>query len=174
MHITGITFVMNTNNIININRIDKTERYIVVPRRIKGKVTKVVKPLKRIKGNCYFTCNMPHDVINFIYRSVKKLGLNNTKLIFSRGSVRINDRIVHNAVSSTVLDWDLGISFIIPLKLRYNTFVTIEVDDKDYTVRLMELAILIALMAFAHPSQPRKKHIENAHKVLALGWKSIV
>lgn len=165
---------MNKDNIININTIDKTQRYIVVPRCIRGKVQKVVKPLKKVKGNCYFTCNMPHALINFIYRSVKKLGLTSSNLIFSRGTVRINNRVVHNAVSSTVLDWDLGISFIIPLKLRYNTFVTIEVDNNDYSVRLMELVILIALMAHAHPSKTRKKHIENAHKVLALGWKSIL
>ena len=163
-----------SENIINLNKIDSTHHYIVVPRRIRGKVQKVVKPLKKVKGNCYFTCNMPHALINFIYRSVKKLGLTNSKLIFSRGTVRINNRIVHNAVSSTVLDWDLGISFIVPLKLRYNTFVTIEVADKDYSVRLIELAILIALMAHAHPSQPRKKLIEDTHKVLCLGWKSIM
>lgn len=166
--------IMNKHNIININKIDKTEHYIVIPRRIRGKVQKVIKPLKKVKGNCYFTCNMPHALINFIYRSVKKLGLTNSKLIFSRGTVRINNRVVHNAVSSTVLEWDLGISFIIPLKLRYNTFVTIEVADNDYSVRLMELAILIALMAYAHPSQPPKKHVEDAHKVLCFGWKSIL
>lgn len=165
---------MNKDNIIQLNKINKTERYIVVPRRIKRKVEKVVKPLKKVKGNCYFTCNMPHDLINFIYRSVKKLGLNSSKLIFSRGTVRINNRVVHNAISSTVLDWDLGISFIIPLKLRYNTFVTIEVDNNDYSVRLMELAILIALMAYAYPALTRKKHVEKAQKVLALGWKSIL
>lgn len=166
--------VMNKHNIININNIDKTEHYLVIPRRIRGKVQKVIKPLKKVKGNCYFTCNMPHALINFIYISVKKLGLTNSKLIFSRGTVRINNRIVHNAVSSTVLGWDLGISFIIPLKLRYNTFVTIEVADNDYSVRLMELAILIALMAYAHPSQPPKKYVEDAHKVLCFGWKSIL
>jgi hypothetical protein len=165
---------MIKNNIIHINNITKTEHFIVVPRRIKGKVQKVVKPLKKVKGNCYFTCNMPHDLINFVYRSVKKLGLINSKLIFSRGTVRINGRIVHNAVSTTALDWDLGISFIIPLKLRYNTFVTIEVDNNNYSVRLMELAILIALMAYAYPALTRKKHIEKAQKVLALGWKSIL
>lgn len=165
---------MKPDNIIPINKIDSTLRYIVVPRKIKGKIQKVVKPLKKVKGNCYFTCNMPHALINFVYRSVKKLELTNSKLIFSRGTVRINNRIVHNAVSSTILDWDLGISFIIPLKLRYNIFVTIEVAGRDYTVRLMELAILIALMAHAYPSQPRKKHVENAQKVLALGWKSIM
>ena len=167
-------FMANSRkNIIQLNKIDSTHHYIVVPRRIRGKVQKVIKPLKKVKGNCYFTCNMPHALINFIYRSVKKLGLINSKLIFSRGTVRINNRIAHNAVSLTMLEWDLGILFIIPLKLRYNTFVTIEVADKDYSVRLMELAILIALMAYAHPSQPRKKHIEDAHKVLCLGWKSI-
>ncbi|MEW6526944.1 MAG: hypothetical protein AB1444_09780 [Spirochaetota bacterium] len=165
--------MVSENNIIQLNKIEITERYIVIPRLIRGKVQKIVKPLKKVKGNCYFTCNMPHALINFIYRSVKKLGLTSVNLIFSRGNVRIKNRIVHNAVLSTILDWDLGISFIIPLKLRYNTFVTIEVDNNDYSVRLMELAILIALMAHAHPSQSRKKHIENAHKVLTLGWKSI-
>ncbi|MCX8123236.1 MAG: hypothetical protein N3F66_03620 [Spirochaetes bacterium] len=162
------------SNIIPLNKIDNAEQYIVIPRRIKGKIQKVIKPLKKVKGNCYFTCNMPHALINFIYRSVKKLGIQDTKLIFSRGIVRINNRIVHNAVSKVALEWDLGISFIIPLKLRYNTFVTIEINNRDYTVRLMELAILIALMAHAHPSLPRKKHVEEAQKVLALGWKSVL
>ena len=164
---------MNKDNIVNIHSIQDTEQYIVVPRRSKGKVQKVVKPLKKVKGNCYFTCTMPHDLINFIYRCVKKLGLTQTRLIFSRGTVRIKNNISYNAVSSVVLDWDLGISFIIPCKLRYSTFVTIEINNTEYSVRLMELAVLIALMAHARPSLPRKKHIEDAQKVLTLGWKSI-
>ncbi|MBP6290378.1 MAG: hypothetical protein KA407_01925 [Spirochaetes bacterium] len=164
---------MKHQNIIPLNKVEKTERYIVVPRLIKGKVQKVVKPLKKIKGNCLFTCNMPHALIDFIYRSVKKLHLQDNKYIFSRGNVYINNKVVHNAVSTVTLEWDLGTSFIIPLRLQFNTFVTIEVDNKDYSVRLMELAILIALMAQAYPSLPRSSHVSNAQRVLTLGWKSI-
>lgn len=161
------------NNVVPINWIDPAERYVVVPRKFNGKIRKVIKPLKSKKGNCYFTCTMPHALIQFVYRCVKKLGLHGRVLIFSRGSVRIKNRAVQHALSITQLDWDVGVSFLIPLRLRYDRMVAVEIEGCEHPVRLMELAVLGALLSVRFPAFSKARCNEWATNILAKGWKSV-
>ncbi len=161
------------SKVVSIHWIDLSERYVVVPRKINGKIRKTIKPLKRKKGNCYFTCTMPHAFVQFVYRCAKKLGICEKVLIFSRGSVRIKSRTVTHAVSITRLDWDVGISFLVPLRLRYDRMVAVDVEGREYSVHLMELAVLGALLSVRFPSFSRVRCNEWAMKILAKGWKSV-
>lgn len=163
--------------VVSINWVNPTERYVVVPRNVTGnaksRFRKVIKPLKKKKGNCYFTCTMPHALIQFVYRCAKKLDLQKKVLIFSRGSIRKKNRPVQHAISITHLDWDVGVSFIVPLRLRYDKLVTVEIEAREYVVRLMELAILGALLSVAFPSLSRTRCNDLAIIILVKGWKHL-
>lgn len=161
------------DKIVSIYWIDSTERYVVVSRRINGKIRKKIKPLKIKKGNCYFASIMPNALVQFVYKSAKKLGLRDQVLIFSRGSIRINNTSVNHAVSITWLDWDVGVSFLIPLRLRYDRKVTVEIEGCEHSVRLMELAVLGSLISVRFPSLSRARCNELAMNILARGWKSV-
>ncbi len=164
--------IQSNNNVIPLNWIDPSERYVVVPRNVNGKVRTYIKPLKKKKGNCYFTCTMPHALIHFVYRCAKKLGLHAQVLIFSRGSVKMKGKAVNHTISITRLDWDVGVSFVIPLRLRYDRKVTVEIEGCEHSVRLMELAVLGALLSVRFPSFSKDRCNELAIRILVGGWKS--
>ncbi len=161
------------NIVIPLNWIDPAERYVVVPRNVNGKVRKYIKPLKKKKGNCYFTCTMPHALVQFVYRCTRKLNLHEQVLIFSRGSVRIKNSAVNHALSITYLDWDVGVSFLIPLRLRYDRKVTVAIEGCEHSVRLMELAVLGALLRVRFSSLSMSRCNEWAIRILVGGWKSV-
>ena len=118
----------NASKTVPINWIGDTEKYILVPRMDKKRVVKKVKRLIKVKGGCYFTLGVPVKLIDFIYRAVMKLGLRDRKLIFSRGAVKIKGRPTGNVVEVCELDWDLGTSFIIPMKRNYSTKLNFNIN----------------------------------------------
>jgi len=162
----------NNNSIVPINWIDETEKFIVVPRIEKGRIVKKVKPLRKVKGNCYFTRGVSYDLIDFIYRAVRMLNLHDRKLIISRGSVKKNGKNVYNAVAVYELEWDLGTSIIIPQRLKHDKMVTVEVEGIDYPARLMELITLTALLHLACTGKTNSWYNSYSAKILVHGWKS--
>ncbi len=159
-----------TGKIVPINRVGKTEKYILVPRLERRRVVKKVKRLIKVKGECYFTLGVPVSLIDFIYRAVVKLGLRDRKLIFSRGSVKINRQPTSNVVEVHELDWDLGTSFIIPMKRRYATTLDFVIGGSRHTVRLMEIMVLSALLKLIHRDKSEKWRSAKAVSIIALGW----
>lgn len=159
--------------VVPINRVDKTEKYILVPRRVKSRVVKKLKRLIKVKGECYFTLGVPIALIDFIYRAVIKLGLRDRRLIFSRGVVKIRNQPTSNIVDVHELDWDLGTSFIIPMKRRYATSLDFIVDGKRHTVRLMEIMVLSALLKLVYREKSEKWRSAKAVSIIARGWASL-
>ncbi|MBN1497852.1 MAG: hypothetical protein JXA07_13850 [Spirochaetes bacterium] len=158
---------------VPINWIDDTERYILVPRMERKRVVKKLKRLIRVKGGCYFTQGVPLGLIDFIYRAVLKLGLRDRKLIFSRGSVKLNKRPTSNIVEVLELDWDLGTSFIIPMKRRYDTEHHFIIDGTKYRLRLMEIMTLSALLRLKHAGKSELWRSAMAASIIARGWGEI-
>ena len=159
--------------VVPINWIDDAERFIVVPRIEKGRIIKKVKPLRKVKGNCYFTRGVAYNLIDFIYRAVRQLELTDRKLIISRGSVKKNGRNVWNAVAVYELEWDLGTSIIIPQRLRHDKMVTVEVNGEDHVVRLMELVLLNTLLRLKYKDKPASWYNSLTSSILVTGWKAL-
>jgi hypothetical protein len=155
---------------VPINWIDDTERYILVPRLERKKVVKKVKRLIKVKGACYFTQGVPLRLIDFIYRAVLQLRLRDRKLIFSRGAVKVKNGPTSNIVEVLELDWDLGTSFIIPRKRRYDTALDFTIGGKNYTLRLMEIMVLSGLLRLTHTDKSEKWRSAMAASIIARGW----
>jgi hypothetical protein len=155
---------------VPINWIDETERYILVPRLERKRIVKKVKRLIKVKGACYFTQGVPLGLIDFIYRAVLQLRLRNRKIIFSRGAVKIKNRPTSNIVEVCELDWDLGTSFIIPLKRRYDTVLDFTIEGKKYALRLMEIMALSGLLRLIYPDKSEKWRSAMAASIIARGW----
>ena len=161
------------SKIVPINRIGETEKYILVPRLERKRVVKKVKRLIKVKGECYFTLGVPISLIDFIYRAVLKLGLRERRLIFSRGSVRINNRPTSNVVEVHELDWDLGTSLIIPMKRKYATMLDFSIGGTTHRVRLMEIMVLSALLKLIHRNKSEKWRSAKAAAIIARGWTAL-
>lgn len=159
-----------TAKVVPINRVDDTEKYILVPRLERKRVVKKVKRLVRVKGKCYFTLGVPVSLIDFIYRAVVKLGLRDRKLIFSRGSVKINGRPTANVVEVFELDWDLGTSIIIPMKRAYADTLEFNVNGAARRLRLMEIMVLSGLLKLVYKDKSEKWRSARAAAIMALGW----
>jgi hypothetical protein len=160
----------SASKIVPINRIGDTEKYILVPRMERKRVVKKVKRLIKVKGECYFTLGVPVSLIDFIYRAVVKLGLRDRRLIFSRGSVKINNRPTSNVVEVLELDWDLGTSMIIPMKRKYATKLDFNIGGSRHTVRLMEIMVLSGLLKLIYRDKSEKWRSAKAVTIIARGW----
>ena len=171
MYITRHYMMKNTrDNIIPIDRLDKSERCALVPGYHHKKPVRRLKELGRARGNCYFARGVPKGLCDFIYRCVVKLKLSDKDLLFSRGQVKKNGVPVLNAVGVSELDWDCGISIKIPALLRYSTTVSLTVEGVDYNLRLMEIIVLRALLQIARPGKNPSKYPDMAAYILARGW----
>jgi hypothetical protein len=160
----------NSSKTVPINWIGDTEKYILVPRLERKRVVKKVKRLIKVKGGCYFTQGVPLNLIDFIYRAVIKLGLRDRKLIFSRGAVKIKGRPTSNVVEVFELDWDLGTSFIIPLKRNYNTRLNFNINGETHSLRIMEIMVLSGLLRLVHGDKSEKWRSAMAAAIIAGGW----
>jgi hypothetical protein len=158
------------SKLVRINWIGDTEKYILVPRLEKKRIIKKLKRLIKVKGSCYFTQGVSHALIDFIYRAVIQLGLRNRKLIFSRGSVKVKGRTNSNIVEVCELDWDLGTSFIIPLKRKYHSKINLIIDGKEYALRIMEIMVLSGMLRLVHGNKSEKWRSSKAASIIALGW----
>ena len=160
------------DNIIPINWIDDAERYIPVPGYI-PKNRPRLKSFIKVKGNCYFAHGVAHKIIDFIYRSVIKLDLKEKKMVFSRGAVKWKNKNIFNSVGIRELDWDVGISIIIPRGLNYNKMVKLSVDNEVKEFRFMELIVLSGLLRLAFPKKASQWYSLMATTIMAKGWDSL-
>lgn len=71
------------------------------------------------------------------------------------------------------LEWDVGTLFLIPMRMRSDALVTVEIEGNTYAVPLMHLVILGSLIFVAYPSFSKKTCNEFAKKILVKGWKSV-
>lgn len=161
-----------SGQIVPINWIDESERWLVVP----GTVLEKRKRLKEVtyeKNNCLFASGVPKSIIDFIYRSVKSLGLSDTKLIFSRGTVRTKKEKKKHAVSVRELDWGVGTLITIPRLLKYRETIQLSIAGTHHTLRLMELVILRGLLQIARPGKKKDYYPIMAALICAHGWTSL-
>lgn len=164
--------VMKNKRVVSIDRVIDDERYIPVPRRVRGKIVSRLKPLRKRKGNCYFTTGVARNTMDFIYRAVVQLKIDGG-LIVSRGSIRDGGRPLHHAVELLTLDWGLGTSLVIPATLKQDHIVTIMHNDQAVPLKAMELIILPALLHIAWPGISRDRCRQLAEEILISGWKAI-
>jgi hypothetical protein len=163
----------NYQKIVHINRINKASKAAIVPGYNKKKKIKKLKELSKTKGNCQFTSNIAHGLIDFIYRAVIQLKIKDKKLIFSRGAVKINGISTLHATAIHELDWDVGTSIRIPYKLNYNNTIKVNIDDIDYKLRLMEVIVLSALLHLAYPAKNVKWRSDMSVLIIAKGWQQL-
>jgi len=156
--------------IIPIDHVESSERCALVPGYHNRKPVRRLKEVSRKKGNCYFAHGVPMRLADFIYRSTIKLDLKERELIFSRGAVKKNGVAVLNAVAVRELDWDCGTSIRIPKMLRYDDTIRLTVNGKNYSLRLMELIVLGALMRISLPGRRASWYADMSATVLAEGW----
>jgi hypothetical protein len=160
----------NNSKIVHLNRIEKASRCAIVPGYYNKKKTRKLKELSKLKGNCLFSSNIAHGLIDFIYRAVVQLKLKDKKLIFSRGAVKINEMPVLHATAIYELDWDVGTSIRIPYKLNYNNTIKLTIDNSEYKLRLMEIIVLSALLHIAYPAKKTKWCSDMSVLIIAKGW----
>jgi hypothetical protein len=161
------------NNIIPLNWIDDTERWIVIPGTIKEGRKRRLKELFLRKNNCFFARSVPKSIIDFTYRSVKKLGLTPKAIFFTKGTVRIKKGVVKNAVMVRELEWDVGTLVTIPAGMRYRERLTLEIDGERKDLRLMELSILHGLLQIAYPKKNSAFYSHMSALVIVRGWKQL-
>ena len=158
-------------HIIPINRVKESERWVPIPGTDRVKPSARLKSLHRKRGNCYFAVGVSQKLFDFIYRSVVKLGLGEKTLIFSKGAVKSRNRSIVNSVGLKELDWDVGISMIIPKRLSYSKTLNLLVEDEEYTIRVMEIIVLAGLLKILNPKKPAQWNNDMAATIIALGWK---
>jgi len=165
---------MNKNGInskiVKINYINKASRCAIISGYNNKKKKRKLKELSKSKGNCLFSSNISHGLIDFIYRAVVQLKIKDKKLIFSRGAVKINKLSVLHATAIQELDWDIGTSIRIPYKLNYNNTIKVKIDNTEYSLRLMEIIVLSALLHISYPLKKTKWCSDVSVMIIAKGW----
>jgi hypothetical protein len=165
----------NRQSIVPINWVDESDRWLVVPGTVLDKSRKRIKEVSFEKSACLFATGVPKSIIDFIYRSVKKLGIPDTgdRLIFSRGMVRSGRDKKKYAVSVKELDWGVGTLIVIPRLLKYREHITLDIDGEVHTLRYMELVVLRALLQISLPGKASDYDPAMAAVIIARGWKSL-
>ena len=156
--------------IVPINWVDDAERWVLVPGHTGRGMMRRTKEIRFVKGRCHFSYDVPKSIIDFTYRAVKKLGLYEQTLVFSRGTVRNSRGIVKNTVSIHELAWGVGTLITIPCVLKYGEQVQIPIDGVLYRFRLMELVVLHGLLRIAYPRKKAAFYTEMPARILAVGW----
>jgi hypothetical protein len=159
------------DKIVPLNRVEDSERWVPIPGTDRLRPSSRLKSLHRKRGNCYFAVGVSKKLFDFTYRSVVKLGLGAKTLIFSKGAVKVNNRSVSTRVSIKELDWDVGISIIIPRKLAYGRKLHLLIDGVEHHLSLMEIIVLQGLLQIASPGKPFKWYSSMAATIMAGGWK---
>ena len=159
--------------IVPINWIDTDESYAVIRRAGTRRSRPQLREYCLAKGSCHYTRAVPRGIIDLSYRAVVKLGLRGTRFFFSRGSVKKNGADLVNTVSFQRLNWDAGVSVIIPRRLRYAARVGLLIDGVAHELRVMELAVLMALLSLKGKTRSRRWYADMAASILARGWRSL-
>ncbi len=157
--------------VVPIGRVHDSERWIVVPGTIKEGKKKRIKEIRFQRKNCLFAAGVPSSIIDFTYRTVVKLNLREETLIFSRGTVRGTGGKTNRAVSVRPLDWDVGRLITIPREMRYRDHVAISLEGEEYSLRVMEMALLLGLLPLAFPGREKTFYPALAVAILVRGWK---
>jgi hypothetical protein len=160
--------------IIPIDWMKKVERWLLVPGTMVEGRRRRIKEIVYSKNNCYFAAGIPKSMIDFIYRSVRKLDLAERTLIFSRGTVRTPGGIQKNSVTIRELEWGVGTLFIIPRILKHGEKIGVLLDDKEYSLRLMELVVLNGLLRIAYPQKDFRFCSVMATRICAMGWPQLL
>ena len=156
--------------IVPINWVDDAERWVLVPGNASRGNIRRTKEIRFVKGRCHFSYDVPKSIIDFTYRAVKKLGLYEQTLVFSRGTIRNSRGIVKNAVSIHELAWGVGTLVTIPRVLKYREQVQIPIDGVFHRFRLMELVVLNGLLQITYPRKKPVFYSEMTACILAVGW----
>lgn len=159
--------------IIPINWIDRTERFAVIRGYDRRRRKPLLKEFYRNKGSCHFTRGVPTGLIDFSYRAVIKLGLKGKRFFFSRGAVKRNGISLVHTVALQQLDWDAGISVIIPQKLRYSHRFSLSINGTVHDLRVMEIAVLMALLSLKAGKRSKQWYADMAASVIAAGWRCL-
>ncbi len=131
------------------------------------------KALTVRKGNCAFTRDVPRGMIEFIYRAVVRLKLQERRLAFTRGIVRKGAVSLTRAVAVRELGWGAGSAVVIPRALRFGERMRLVVDGESTSLRVMDLVVLNALLRLAHPGRRPAWYAAMAAAVIVRGWKSL-
>lgn len=161
------------NKIISIDAIEDEERWVPIPSVSPGRNSRRLKGLFLKKGNCYFARGVPKGIFNFIYRASLKLQLKDKNIIFSRGSVKERDKRIISRMSIEILEWDVGISCIIPRQIRYDKNLPLLVGDSFHKVRYVEIIVLKGLLGLAFGSKSDSWCNAMAVNIITKGWKSL-
>jgi hypothetical protein len=157
--------------VVPIDRVHDSERWIVVPGTIKEGKKKRIKEIRFQRKNCLFAVGVPSSIIDFTYRAVVKLNLREETMIFSRGTVRGARGKTNRAVSVRTLGWDVGRLVTIPRGMRYRDHVTVSLEGEERSLRVMELALLLGLLPLAFPGRENTFYPALAVAILVRGWK---
>jgi hypothetical protein len=159
--------------IVPIDWVEESDRWILAPGTVLEKERRRIKQIVHVKNKCHFAAGVPGSIYDFIYRAVKNLNMTDRTLIFSRGMVRNSRTRLKLTVSIRELDWAVGTLITIPRLLPYREMITLEIEKKEYTLRLMELVVLRGLLALAVPGREWKYYPAMAALILARGWKEL-
>ena len=162
---------MDNPKIVRIDKVDDSERWVPIPGTKSGHRKPRIKELHKKKGNCYFAVGVSQKLIDFVYRSVMKLKLRDKTLIFSRGTVKRSRKTIFWSVDMVELDWDVGISVIIPRRLSYTKNLRLLIDEEEHFVRMMEIVVLAGLLRISSPDRAGHWYSRMAATVLTKGWK---
>lgn len=158
------------SKVVPINWIDDIDRWIVVPgTRLEGRRRRI-KEVPLLKNKCFFAGDMPRGIIDFIYRAVVRLGLGDRTLFFSRGTVRSSKALIKYNVGIRELDWGVGLLVTIPRLLKCREEKTVRIEDRDYSLNVMETVVLHGLLRIAYPEKNASFHFAMAALILARGW----
>ncbi len=155
---------------VPINWIDESDRCVIISGYENKRKSPRLKELRNRKGSCYFTRGVSKKCVDFVYRSVKRLGFEEKKLLFSRGAVKKNGMAVLNAIEVKELDWDVGVSIKIPARLSYEMKIDLIIEGERHTLRLMEIIVLNGLLRLAMEKKSDPWYADMAAAILALGW----
>lgn len=164
----------NLPGVVPIDGYAAVEEWAYVPGRTGGnRIRSRFRTLKRSRGNCCFSNGVPAGMIDFCYRAVMKLKLREKKLLFLRGVVKKDRRILSLAVAVRELDWDTGTAIVIPRQLRYRDKNRYRIDKKEYEIRTMELVVLQGLLRLAYHRKGISWYSNRAAEIIACGWKCL-
>lgn len=159
------------SNVVSLNWINPSDRCAIVPGyEKKNKRVPKLKELKKTKGNCFFTSNIHHCIIDFIYRATLQLNMKEHRILVSRGSVKRNNNSVLHYVDIYEHEWDVGTSIIIPRLLNYNKKISLFIKRKKHQVRLMEIIVLMGLLKIKIPEKRTTWYSQMAATIITHGW----
>jgi hypothetical protein len=159
-----------TSNVVPIDRVEEARRWVPAPVAGTTVVRGRMREFSRSRGNMFFSAGIPKRLVDFSYRSTRRLKLTRETIFITRGAVRRDrDRIMLGA-SVRRLDWGVGHLITIPRGIRHNDIMELHVGYEVHSFRTIELLTLGALMRLAWPRRSQAYLTSMAAQVIARGW----